>query len=113
MIYHNYIGSATSAYDRSNRVFSDFSRCDWSPRLSLRELSARLSSGILEEALRDPQGCTIVLPIGFVCYSDLFSCFASYSSVSPVGRIMNMSGRGVSALFPRCGLSSGAAVSSR
>ena len=85
MIYHNYIGSATSAYDRSKHVFSDFSRCDWSPRLSLRDLSARLSSGILEEALRDPQGCTIVLPIGFVCYSDLFSCF--WKQLVETGRI--------------------------
>ncbi len=75
MIYHNYIDSSESGYDKSKHVFSDCSRCDWSPRLALRDLSAHLKTGIWEETLRDPQGCTIVLPIGFVYYSDQFLSF--------------------------------------
>ncbi len=68
MLYHNYNDSACSAYNKEEHFFSDL-------HLQPKPLAEFLDSDEWKEAIHDPQGCTIVLPIEFVRRFDLFSRF--------------------------------------
>lgn len=85
MIYQNYTDSPSSSYDKSSHIFSACPRCDWSPQQALRELfDIDLKTEGWNEAVQDPQGCEIVLPLGFVFY-DIFSRF--WAQLVETGRI--------------------------